>query len=154
MAEIPEEAVRAGAEALSRALFSGLPEHGTWMENDEHLARVAVEAAAPFITQHIGNLLDWRALAAAERDTWQCHHGTPGCHQAGAVEALADAATVAREAFTAGERPDGTAPQTAPGSRVSDETRLSGLPLPPERSEALRIAHSASGSGDLRQRYA
>ncbi|MEU8199556.1 hypothetical protein AB0C10_37815, partial [Microbispora amethystogenes] len=31
---------------------------------------------------------------------------------------------------------------------------LSGLPLPPERSEALRIAHSASGSGDLRQRYA
>ncbi|MEU8199494.1 hypothetical protein AB0C10_37495, partial [Microbispora amethystogenes] len=59
-----------------------------------------------------------------------------------------------REAFPAGERSDGTAPKSGPASRVSDEPHLSGLPLPPERSEALRIAHSASGSGDLRQRYA
>lgn len=52
MAEIPPEAVRAGAEALSRRLFSGLPEHGTWLENDEDLARAAIEAAAPIIADH------------------------------------------------------------------------------------------------------
>jgi hypothetical protein len=47
--DIPEEAVQAAASAISRMLFSGQPEYGTWMEHDEDLARVAVEAAAPVL---------------------------------------------------------------------------------------------------------
>ncbi|MEU6709970.1 hypothetical protein ABZ897_00710 [Nonomuraea sp. NPDC046802] len=53
MPNIPEEAVRAAAEAVSRMLFSGQPEYGTWMEHDEALARTAVEAAAPRLAAQV-----------------------------------------------------------------------------------------------------
>ncbi|MEU8040906.1 hypothetical protein [Streptosporangium sp. NPDC049078] len=59
---IPEDAVRAAADALSRRLWSGQPEFGTWMENDEDLARAAVEAAAPLIAADLARIL--RAEAA------------------------------------------------------------------------------------------
>lgn len=49
MPEIPPQAVQAGAAALSRKLFSGQPEYGTWMEHDEDLARAVLEAAAPIL---------------------------------------------------------------------------------------------------------
>lgn len=73
---VPGAAVRAAADAISRLLFSGQPEHGTWMEHDEDLARAAVEAAAPHLAADpdlivsdaltaAGKLLD---AALAERD--------------------------------------------------------------------------------------
>jgi hypothetical protein len=45
--EVPPEAVQDAALAISRLLFSGQPAHGTWMEHDEDIAWVAIEAAAP-----------------------------------------------------------------------------------------------------------
>lgn len=51
MSDLPAEAVQAAAAAISRMLFSGQPEYGTWMEHDDDLARAAVEAAAPFIAE-------------------------------------------------------------------------------------------------------
>lgn len=50
---IPEEALQAAAHAVSRMLFSGQPEYGTWLEHDEDLARAAVEAAAPLLAAQV-----------------------------------------------------------------------------------------------------
>ncbi|TYB69703.1 hypothetical protein FXF51_05950 [Nonomuraea sp. PA05] len=73
MPDLPEEAVQAAASAISRMLFSGQPEYGTWMEHDEDLARAAVEAAAPVLAAQacVGErarcIADLRARAATER---------------------------------------------------------------------------------------
>lgn len=45
---LPPEAVQAAAEAISRELISGNDVLG-WMDSDDVLARVALEAAAPLI---------------------------------------------------------------------------------------------------------
>jgi hypothetical protein len=47
--DTPPAAIQAAAEAITRCLMSGGHDFSTWMDNDDHLGRIAVEAAAPLI---------------------------------------------------------------------------------------------------------
>jgi hypothetical protein len=101
MPEIPAPAVRAAADAISRALFSGQPKHGTWLENDEHLARVAVEAAAPYIAERIADLLSVRAgrhIRSAQKAA-RADAPEAAATFSSRSAAFSDAAEIAREAF-------------------------------------------------------
>ncbi len=87
MSEIPAEAVQAAARVLAAREFDD--------KTFEGYARAVLEAAAPFIAEHIARQLvpvwEWtREVAAA-------HHTTYG------VDAVGRCMRIAREAFTAGD---------------------------------------------------
>ncbi|WP_214103202.1 hypothetical protein [Acrocarpospora catenulata] len=70
MGDIPEKAVQAAADAISRKLFSEPPSGGTWMDHDKELARAAVEAAAPILAAHIAHLIRVHKPASNLRRTF------------------------------------------------------------------------------------
>lgn len=55
MPEIPAEAARAATAAIEQELMSR--SFDPFFKGDEALARVAVEAAAPFLAEHIATLI-------------------------------------------------------------------------------------------------
>lgn len=62
MPDIPQEAVTAAAAAIERELLSGT-DYAMAADSDEALARVALEAAAPFLAEHVAR----KILAHADR---------------------------------------------------------------------------------------
>ncbi|MCW2768357.1 MAG: hypothetical protein JWO11_4316 [Nocardioides sp.] len=115
MPEIPPQAVQAAADVISRLLFSGQPEYGTWMEHDEDLARAAVEAAAPLIAEHIASLLTAKAATVlrSARNTASAGADEAAARFSRRSQTFVDAARVARFAFPADAEP-ATTPRTAP----------------------------------------
>jgi hypothetical protein len=45
--DTPPAAIQAAAAAITRCLMSGEHDFSTWMDSDDHLARIALAAAAP-----------------------------------------------------------------------------------------------------------
>jgi hypothetical protein len=80
--DAPPAVIEAAAAAITRCLMSGEHDFSTWMDSDDHLARIALAAAAPLI-------------AAAERELIRQELTTVVIDNAGDSDALLAALLVA-----------------------------------------------------------